>query len=108
MDLRNNQITLGELLENPKAKQVLARRFHTPTSTFFITSVIPLVPGRALYFTMKCALMGSWEQCGGFGLLTLQFVLGIALGVSAVWAISRTWSNLRRERAERRAREGAS
>ena len=88
--------------------EVLARRFHTPTSTFFITSVIPLVPGRALYFTMKCALMGSWEQCGGFGLLTLQFVLGIALGVSAVWAISRTWSNLRRERAERRAREGAS
>jgi len=27
MDLRSNQITLGELLENPKAKQVLARRF---------------------------------------------------------------------------------
>ena len=27
MDLRNNQITIGELLGHPKAKQVLARRF---------------------------------------------------------------------------------
>lgn len=88
--------------------EVLARRFRTPTSTFFITSVIPLVPGRALYFTMKCALMGSWAECGGFGLLTLQFVVGIALGISAVWAVSRTWSNFRKERAERRTKGEAS
>lgn len=27
MDLKNNQITVGELLNNPKAKQVLSRRF---------------------------------------------------------------------------------
>lgn len=27
MDLRNNQITIRELLANPKAKEVLARRF---------------------------------------------------------------------------------
>ena len=27
MDLRNNQITIGELLANPAARQVLARRF---------------------------------------------------------------------------------
>jgi len=27
MDLRNNQITIGELLAHPAARQVLARRF---------------------------------------------------------------------------------
>lgn len=27
MDLRNNKITIGELLANPKSRQVLARRF---------------------------------------------------------------------------------
>ena len=27
MDLRNNQITLGELLDYPPAKKILARRF---------------------------------------------------------------------------------
>ena len=27
MDLRNNQITVGELLAHPKAKHVLAKRF---------------------------------------------------------------------------------
>lgn len=27
MDLRNNQITVGELLANPKARKVLERRF---------------------------------------------------------------------------------
>ena len=68
-------------------------------SVVFITSVIPLIPGRALYFTMKCALLGSWTQCGEFALLTLQPVLGIALGISFVWAIARTWSNFCLHRA---------
>jgi len=27
MDLKNNQITVGELLKDPRAKQVLSRRF---------------------------------------------------------------------------------
>lgn len=38
MDLRNNQITIGELLANPKSRQVLARRFphviHRPIVAF--------------------------------------------------------------------------
>ncbi|WP_165060414.1 threonine/serine exporter ThrE family protein [Adlercreutzia sp. ZJ154] len=87
--------------------EVLAKRFRTPTSTFFIISVIPLVPGRALYFTMKCALLGSWAQFGDYGLLTLQFVLGIALSISVVWAISRTWSNFRNERDKRYSQKKA-
>lgn len=29
MDLRNGQITLGELLDNPKSRAVLQRRFGT-------------------------------------------------------------------------------
>lgn len=88
--------------------QIVSKRLKVPISVVFITSVIPLIPGRALYFTMKCALLGSWTQCGEFAMLTLQPVLGIALGISFVWAISRTWSNFQRERAERAMEEKAS
>ncbi len=79
--------------------QVVSKQLKVPVSVVFITSVIPLIPGRALYFTMKCALLGSWTQCGEFALLTLQPVLGIALGISFVWAIARTWSNFCLHRA---------
>lgn len=33
MDLRNNQITVSELLKNPKAKQVLNQRFPALAGT---------------------------------------------------------------------------
>ncbi len=79
--------------------QVVSKLLKLPVSVIFITSVIPLIPGRALYFTMKCALLGSWMHCGEFALLTLQPVLGIALGISFVWAIARTWSNFCLHRA---------
>lgn len=93
--------TLAAAIFAALLSQMVSKRLKVPISVIFITSVIPLIPGRALYFTMKCALLGSWAQCGGFALLTLQPALGIALGISAVWAISRTWSNLRAEHARR-------
>lgn len=83
--------------------QILSKSLKVPISVIFITSVIPLIPGRALYFTMKCALFGSWDQFFNYAALTLLPVLGIALGISLVWAISRTISNFRMERRKRAA-----
>lgn len=33
MDLRRNQITVGELLDNPRSRAVIQRRFPTAAST---------------------------------------------------------------------------
>lgn len=41
--------------------EVLAHIYKTPTAVFFLISVIPLVPGRGLYYTMFYAVSTNWE-----------------------------------------------
>lgn len=75
--------------------EALSRHYHLPTSIFFIISVIPLVPGRGLFYTMNFAVSGEWSQCIAYALMTLQFALAIAIGIIVIWSFSRTWSNMR-------------
>jgi hypothetical protein len=54
MDLRNNQITVGEILTNPQAKALLNREFPEVASPFLLSlahnmtlaSIIELAKGR--------------------------------------------------------------
>ena len=75
--------------------EVLSRVFRAPTSIFFIISVIPLIPGRGLFYTMKNAVQTNWVECGSFALLTLQYAVAIAIGITIVWACVQTWQNWR-------------
>ncbi len=75
--------------------EVLARIFRTPTSVFFIISVIPLIPGRGLFYTMKYAVQAHWPECGEFALITFQYAAAIAIGITVVWACVQTWQNWR-------------
>ena len=71
--------------------EVLAYIYKTPTAVFFLISVIPLVPGRGLYYTMFYAVSTNWEQCGAFALSTFESAAGIALGICAIGAVVQTW-----------------
>lgn len=83
--------------------EALARIFRTPTSVFFIISVIPLIPGRVLFYAMKYAVQVHWAECAEFALLTFQYVAAIAIGITVVWTCVQTWQNWRDERsADRR------
>lgn len=62
--------------------------FKVPASIFFYVAVITLIPGRMLYFTMACAAAGSWALFGNFATMTLIAVLGIAAGMSLIWAFA--------------------
>lgn len=66
----------------------LARHYRVPSAVFFIITMIPLIPGRGLFYTMDYAVRADWATCGDFALLTLSFALAIAVGMSAVWAAS--------------------
>ncbi len=62
--------------------------FKVPASIFFYVAVITLIPGRMLYFTMACAAAGSWALFENFATMTLIAVLGIAAGMSLIWAFA--------------------
>ena len=67
--------------------EIMARIIKTPTTTFIITSLIPLVPGGSLYYTMVDAFSGSVEKFCFSAINTLKLAVSLALGVVAVTAV---------------------
>jgi len=64
--------------------EVLARWLKTPTTTFIIVSLIPLIPGSGLYYTMANALSGNSDGFLEKGIYTLELSLALALGIILV------------------------
>ncbi len=64
--------------------EILARALRTPATTFLIPSIIPHIPGGALYRTMQLALNRQWSACLSQAVYTLSLALGLALGIIAV------------------------
>ena len=69
--------------------EVLARIMKTPTTTFLVPSIIPLIPGRALYYTMNYALNKQWSLFAQQAFYTLQLALSLAVGIIAVTTVTR-------------------
>lgn len=67
--------------------EVMARIKKSPASVFFIPSLIPHVPGGALFYCMSAAIESDWISFKGYGITTLQYALGIACGISFAWTI---------------------
>ena len=67
--------------------EFFARRLKTPATTFLIPSIIPHIPGGALYHTMRYALLKRWSDCFHQAFYTIKLALGLALGIVAVLSI---------------------
>lgn len=67
--------------------EILARILKTPATTFLIPCMLPLIPGSALYNTMRYALDKQWRQCLSQALYTLSLSLSLALGIIAVLSV---------------------
>lgn len=64
--------------------EVLARVLKTPATTFLIPSMIPHIPGGALYQTMRYALDKAWMDCLYQAFYTFKLALALALGFVVV------------------------
>lgn len=73
----------------------LAIKMKVPATILFIPTVVPLIPGSCLYYTMSYAVRKEWEQAGAYGYLTIQYALGIAIGMSLIYAIYQMRRNIR-------------
>ncbi|MBR5473590.1 MAG: threonine/serine exporter family protein [Clostridia bacterium] len=78
--------------------EVMARVQKAPSTLFFITSVIPLIPGSTLYYACSNAVVSNWEQAKYFANRTLQYSLAIAAGACIIWAITFTIENVKRHK----------
>ena len=68
-------------------EEVLARLLRAPSTLFYVPAVIPLVPGGSLFHTMSAAVRNNWAAAGAYGTTTGLSALGIAVGMSLVWAL---------------------
>lgn len=69
--------------------EVLARVEKTPTTTFLVPSIVPLIPGGALYYTMNYALNKQWSAFAQQAFYTLQLAFSLAAGIIAVTTLMR-------------------
>lgn len=67
--------------------EVLAKLLKTPATVFLIPSIISLIPGGSLYYTMSELVQKDLTSSWYYARLTIQYALAIALGISLVWAI---------------------
>ncbi len=71
--------------------EICARIFKVPSTVFFIISVIPLVPGRSLFYTMSYMVNQNWSECLINAQNTLLVAAGIAFGILLVTAVFQTY-----------------
>ena len=67
--------------------EILARVCKETSTSFFVTSVIPLIPGSTLYYCMSSVVEGNTMKALEYGRDTFLFAFGIAAGMSIAWAI---------------------
>lgn len=75
--------------------EIMARIQKTPTTTFLITTLIPLIPGSGLYYTMTKAFSGEYDSFLERGVTTLSLAVALALGVIVTTVIVSLISRIR-------------
>lgn len=62
--------------------EIMAKVRKIPALLLTVPAIIPLVPGRTLYYAMREAVHGDLAQASAFGTETLLAALAIAGGIS--------------------------
>lgn len=67
--------------------ELLSRLVKAPTTVFLTPSLVPLVPGGLLYYTMNFAVNGNFLEFYNLGWKTIGYAFGISIGISVVSAM---------------------
>ncbi|MDD3931567.1 MAG: threonine/serine exporter family protein [Eubacteriales bacterium] len=79
--------------------EVMARMKKTPVTAFLIVSLLPLVPGSGIYYTMRYFVSGDTARFIDSGLHTLAIAGSLAIGILPVFSIVRLVSRFKNRRA---------
>ena len=67
--------------------EILARILKTPATTFSIITLVPLIPGGALYQTATSAMNGNTEQFVSKFIYTAELAIALSLGIVIVTSL---------------------
>lgn len=67
--------------------ECIAHYQHFPSIIMYIPGLVPLIPGSGLYYTMSHAVHGQWQDMLSTCYATMQCALGIAMGISIIYAL---------------------
>ncbi|MCT8975983.1 threonine/serine exporter family protein [Clostridium sp. CX1] len=70
--------------------EIMARVLKAPVTTFIISSIIPLVPGGGMYYTMYETVQGNINSSLALGIQTIAIAGTVAVTVFLVSSISKT------------------
>lgn len=76
--------------------EVMARILKTPTTTFHMTALVPLIPGGSLYYTMASLFGGNLENFVNKAIYTLELAISLALGIVLVTAVAHTATRIQK------------
>lgn len=68
--------------------EIIARKMKTTVTTSLIPSLIPLVPGSGIYFTMDHFVQGHYAEAILVGRETLSITAAITIGIVFITSIS--------------------
>lgn len=68
--------------------EIMARILKTPAAPVVTTSLVPLIPGGSLYYTMASAFESNFTMFLEKAVSTLKLACALALGIIVVTAIS--------------------
>ena len=77
--------------------EFMARKLKSPTTCFITISLIPLIPGGSLYYTMAYAFQSDIEKFAGKGIYTLSLAAALALGVIVSTTVTTVLNNKKRK-----------
>ena len=78
--------------------EAMARMNKSPVTGFLLVSMLPMVPGGGIYYTMQYAVTGKTEQFLSTGMHTFGIAGALALGVLLVSSTVRLFVNISRQR----------
>lgn len=78
--------------------EIMARVLKTPTTTFITISLIPLIPGGSLYYTMAYAFESKSALFLEKGVYTLKLAAALALGIIITTTATRIFYSFRNRR----------
>lgn len=82
--------------------EVLAYICRTPATVFLLPSLVPMVPGSSLYYTMSNLIMKNYAAATEKGIATLEVMLGVSGGVVAASLIVYTIRHLKKRAITKR------
>ena len=81
--------------------ELFARVCKTPTTSFLVPSIIPLIPGGLLYYTMQAAVGGDWDGFVTNGSRTIALAVSLAAGIRVVSSVRKMMTAAGRRRGKR-------